>query len=626
MSDFEAHSEWSNLEEGFDHARNDKTILLDRFFLPTDECTNLVEGIKNGTASIVSDGSFKQNSPIGPAGTSSVILAPSTSSHKQHWVRGENWVTVPVESQSPYRSKLAGVIAGLTVVDILVRHHKITEGGVTLALDGLTAMEECAGDWPLSIDQKCFDYLQVIWAWIKLSPLTITFRHVKGHQTDFVSYEELDWWGKRNEDVDEYAKGFLRTCTSGLRTTRKSHVQPTLYLEKWVLSRDGSKFTSICRESLYTNLYGSRTLAYWAEKDNLPTDPKLILWKESRLAMKRLSRGQRRIDSKLLCNSCGFENTLFNRREQNTHTCPVCNGPNEDRDHMLTCQAPSAIANRKKNFDSLEKEMKDLETSPTIAKAIIGICNHVQNGTTPTTREYGHVDFGRGITLRNIIKDQARIGWTNFLCGRWGVKWKEAQRRHYISMNKKKSARLWIIAILKKLILIRNDLWQFRNAAKHSPTGITITASHHSLNYRISEEITIGTDGIDRSNYHLFKSKKYAITKLHSSSIPNKRLWLREVELARKEYVEPDNAVTRQAIAQRKVMQIFLSIAEPLMPTTPTKRPIATQDNHITEEAQKAATKRFFPCSLRQRKRRKTVATDTCILLQRKLREYANLF
>ena len=143
-------------------------------------------------------------------------------------------------------------------------------------------------------------------------------------------------------------------------------------------------------------------------------------------------------------------------------------------------------------------------------------------------------------------------------------------------MNKKKSPRLWIIAILKKLILIRNDLWQFRNAAKHSPTGITITASHHSLNYRISEEITIGTDGIDRSNYHLFKSKKYTITKLHSSSIPNKRLWLREVELARKEYVEPDNAVTRQAIAQRRVMQTFLSIAEPLAPTTPTEQPIAT--------------------------------------------------
>ena len=94
---------------------------------------------------------------------------------------------------------------------------------------------------------------------------------------------------------------------------------------------------------------------------------------------------------------------------------------------MLTCKAPSAVENRKKNYDSLAKDLKDLETSLAIARAIIGCCNHAQNGTTPSVREYRHVDFGGGITLRNIIEDQASIGWTNFLCGPWGVKWKEAQ-------------------------------------------------------------------------------------------------------------------------------------------------------------------------------------------------------
>ena len=161
-------------------------------------------------------------------------------------------------------------------------------------------------------------------------------------------------------------------------------------------------------------------------------------------------------------------------------------------------------------------------------------------------------------------------------------------------MNKKKSACLWIIAILKKLILIQNDLWQFCNAAKHSPTGITVTASHYSLNYRISEEITSGTDGIDRSNYRLFKSKKYTITKLHSSSIRYKKLWLQEVRLTRKEYVEPDNEVTRHAISQRNQMQTFLITDGPLVPITPRDRPVATQDNRITNEDQLAASIQCF--------------------------------
>ena len=81
-------------------------------------CNNLVEGIRNGTASIVSDGSFKPNSTIDKAGTSAVILVPSTTCQPRHWARGENWVTGSEEAQSAYRSKLAGVFAGLTIVDI----------------------------------------------------------------------------------------------------------------------------------------------------------------------------------------------------------------------------------------------------------------------------------------------------------------------------------------------------------------------------------------------------------------------------------------------------------------------------------------------------------------------------
>ena len=54
LSDFKDESTWSILSEGFDNAINDLTILLDEFVLPEDTCINLVEGIQNGTTSIVS--------------------------------------------------------------------------------------------------------------------------------------------------------------------------------------------------------------------------------------------------------------------------------------------------------------------------------------------------------------------------------------------------------------------------------------------------------------------------------------------------------------------------------------------------------------------------------------------
>ena len=76
-------------------------------------------------------------------------------------------------------------------------------------------MDETRGNWPLRINQKCLDYFQVIQAYIKLSPLTFHFRHVKGHQTNKVPYNQLEWRGQRNEDVDRDAKVFLHMCTAG---------------------------------------------------------------------------------------------------------------------------------------------------------------------------------------------------------------------------------------------------------------------------------------------------------------------------------------------------------------------------------------------------------------------------
>ena len=88
--------------------------------------------------------------------------------------------------------------------------------------------------------------------------------------------------------------------------------------------------------------------------------------------MKRTSRAQQRIYTKMLCSSCGFEKTKFDRREQDTHSCPVCQEPREDRNHIFTCKAPTAVKNREKNFISLTKLLKDLDTAPTLEKMIIG--------------------------------------------------------------------------------------------------------------------------------------------------------------------------------------------------------------------------------------------------------------
>ena len=43
------------------------------------------------------------------------------------------------------------------MLDILVRHHALTEGSITIALNSDLALNQSGGDWPLSVDQLFFN-------------------------------------------------------------------------------------------------------------------------------------------------------------------------------------------------------------------------------------------------------------------------------------------------------------------------------------------------------------------------------------------------------------------------------------------------------------------------------------
>ena len=225
------------------------------------------------------------------------------------------------------------------------------------------------------------------------------------------------------------------------------------------LTLDDSKLTSITRNGLYISLYGGCTLEYWAKKDNLPIDPTRILWEESRLARKKTTRAQHRIDTKILCNQCGLAQTLFNRRHQDTHNCPVCDVPGEDWDHLFTCPDEGANKVFKKGIDELVQIMEEQETAPELQRAITGNLMGMRTGNQPHTHSFSCAHFGRVLSLHSILCDQTDLGWINFFSGRLSVKWREAQQRHYRNMNKRKSTRSWAIAIIKKLMMIPWDLW-----------------------------------------------------------------------------------------------------------------------------------------------------------------------
>ena len=67
LSDFGDTAVWGSLSDGLDTTVDDPTILLDQYQLPSDGGLALVNGIVEGTACIVSGGSFNPDSSLGPA-------------------------------------------------------------------------------------------------------------------------------------------------------------------------------------------------------------------------------------------------------------------------------------------------------------------------------------------------------------------------------------------------------------------------------------------------------------------------------------------------------------------------------------------------------------------------------
>ena len=131
-----------------------------------------------------------------------------------------------------------------------------------------------------------------------------------------------------------------------------------------------------------------------------------------------MSRAQRRIDTKLLCNQCGLAQTLFNRRHQDTHHCPVCESPGEDQDHLFTCPNEEATNVFKKGLNELAEIMDELDTSPELQRAITGNMLGMRSGNQPHSHSFGNAYFGHNLSLHSILCDQAELGWMNFFMGR----------------------------------------------------------------------------------------------------------------------------------------------------------------------------------------------------------------
>jgi hypothetical protein len=167
---------------------------------------------------------------------------------------------------------------------------------------------------------------------------------------------------------------------------------------------------------------------------------------------------------------------LHRRNESYDDRCPTCHASDETDDHILQCPSPARRAWRSDLINTLLKPIDDF-VDPVlldiIREGLLRFFRDDHLDPTPYPPRY-----------QRLLKQQAAIGWNNFLRGKLSEDWRYLQqqhcKRHNIKMNHKQ--RLWLNKLLRTMWIRIHDLWLARNDDRHGRnTKAKFQASHDQV-------------------------------------------------------------------------------------------------------------------------------------------------
>jgi hypothetical protein len=250
--------------------------------IPTD-LTPLLDGIHNGTAICVTNGSYKHT-----YGSAALIILPFIDAPKGiilvHQTPGIH------EGMDPYRAELGGIYGCIAYVQTLTKAHDIGTGAITLACDCWSAILNIFMHERDNPNQPQYDRVHSCRLLLQASTVTWNSRHGAGHQDDHVAFNELDQWGQLNVDMDLLAKRH--------RVHIETEFRPTFGLPSlldWSLWRGREYHITTWSEdtAALTLLYSLPARTFWKKKLRTTDTAPEPHWDSTQLAFKQNAIGKR---------------------------------------------------------------------------------------------------------------------------------------------------------------------------------------------------------------------------------------------------------------------------------------------------------------------------------------------
>ena len=499
-------------------------LMLEDQRLKSVTLAEIIQGLRDGTIKVVSDGSFDRYKQLG---TAAWVIATNRTSY----IIGRHWTPGEAIFQCSHRSELSGILGAIIHINTLCKQNQVAAGSIELKCDGEGAVKILQHlHKTINPNRKHFDLLTSINIAIMKSPLHWTFSHVYGHQDGKTDISSLDDWAYLNVIADDEAKKKMTHILSTVRNWNDNRPLLIPYETCTLHSQDENgkhlKVASNLRTTVYNHIHTRDIRNYWEQKGlfNL-ANKRTIDWESSAKACEMIAKPRGKWLAKWVSGVCGVGKQLKMWKWQSHSNCPRCLSPNETVEHVIRCRQTEATDLWDHSINELRAWLIanncNTDMGITICNSLAAWHDDVQLTTAQTP--------GNSL-IQAARQDQRRIGWYGMLNGFTAKRWRGVQREHLLATKSTKSAILWMAKFQRRIWIIPWTMWDHRNQFLHQTTALHPTEIA-ALSDAISVEWNVGLDNLPRNRYsHLFRGN---LQHRLNNTPYFKQLWLASVWSAR---------------------------------------------------------------------------------------------
>ena len=417
----------------------------------------MISALREGTLVAVTDGSYDRtrNPYICAAGW--IIMDITTGS------RLAGSFSEYSTSASSYRGELLGLCAINVILLALSKTGNITNRPpITVWCDNKGAINRASDNSRrIQCGRPCSDILRTLRSIRGQLPLNATFRHVKSHMDDSLSWEQLTLEQQLNCECDLLAKASVARALDKARTEKPRqadllpHEAVGLYVNNQKITSDPTNSLRYLLGKTVARLFLTSEQGWTCEQfDSVGWD-----WLHQVLASKPIMF--RLWLSKQHSNFCATGLQMKRCKQSDDDRCPSCWSRKERARHLCECPSDSRTQLFLDNVAELENWLAlnnntDSELAYWLIKYILG------RGRLQFA-ELGHLSHD----LQLAAVSQDRIGWRNMMEGRISKEFYGIQCIHLSQSHSRINGNDWMKGLINRLIHISHSQWLFRNFTLH---------------------------------------------------------------------------------------------------------------------------------------------------------------